>query len=97
MFTIEEIGVSPVFHRLLQLFAQLCGAKRVLEIGTFIGVTAMVLARALPKDGQLITLEKFDHFASIANKNFIKNGLSNKILVRGMRFGNSGFGVPLVN
>lgn len=78
-FTVEEMASSPVSLALLQLLLALIGARRVLEIGTFIGVSAMSMARALPADGEVVTIEKFDHFADIARRNFEQNGLAGKI------------------
>ena len=45
------------------------------------------MAEALPDDGEVVALEKFDYFASIAQKNFIRNGVSSKIkLIEGDAF-----------
>lgn len=78
-FTIEEMASSPVSLAFLQLLIGLSGAHSVLEIGAFIGVSAMSMARALPQDGRLVTVEKFDHFAAIARRNFARNQLDRKI------------------
>jgi len=86
-FTIEEMASSPVSLVFLQLLIALGGARRILEIGTFIGVSAMYMARALPAEGQVVTIEKFDHFAEIARRNFAQNGLAQKIrLINGDAF-----------
>lgn len=76
---IADLGSSPATLRLLQLLAAISGARRVLEIGTFIGVSAMSIAQALPADGTVTTVEKFDQFASIARRNFAANGLDGRI------------------
>jgi predicted O-methyltransferase YrrM len=78
-FTIEEMASNPISLRYLQFLIRASGVKRVLEIGAFIGVSAMYFAKALPADGQVVTIEKFDHFAGIAKRNFALNGLQNKI------------------
>ncbi len=78
-FTVEEMASNPVSLRFLQLLIHLSGARRVLEIGAFIGVSAMTMARALPKGGEVTTIEKFDHFAAICRDNFARNGLSSRI------------------
>lgn len=75
----EAMASSPVGLRFLQLLVKMTGAKRVLEIGAFIGLSAMSMARALPKGGEVVTIEKFDHFAAIARNNFKNNGLADKI------------------
>lgn len=86
-FTVEEMASNPVMLRFLQFILKISRARRVLEIGTFIGVSAMYFAKALPEDGEVVTIEKFDHFAAIARRNFEKNGLSKKIrLVEGDAF-----------
>ncbi|MBI3706206.1 MAG: class I SAM-dependent methyltransferase, partial [Proteobacteria bacterium] len=87
-FTVEEMASNPVSLRLLQLLIRMIGARRVLEIGAFIGVSAMSMASALPKGGELVTIEKFDHFAAIARQNFKQNGLAKRIrLLEGDAFG----------
>lgn len=75
----EAMASSPVGLRFLELLVKMTGAKRVLEIGAFIGLSAMSMARALPKGGQVVTIEKFDHFAAIARNNFRNNGLADRI------------------
>lgn len=86
-FAIEEMASNPISLRFLQFLIQVAGVKRVLEIGAFIGVSALYFAKALPKDGQVVTIEKFDHFAQIAKRNFEKNGLSDRIkLIEGDAF-----------
>lgn len=79
MFTIEEMASSPITLSLLQWLIRSCGIRSVLEIGAFVGVSAMYFARALPEDGKVVTIEKFSHFAEIARRNFERNGLSDKI------------------
>jgi caffeoyl-CoA O-methyltransferase len=78
-FTVEEMGSNPVALRFLQLLIRLANAKRVLEIGAFIGVSAMYMAKALPKGGEVVTIEKFDHFADICRQNFKRNKLDDRI------------------
>ena len=78
-FTVEEMASNPVSLRFFQFLTKVSGARRVLEIGAFIGVSAMSFAKVLPEDGEVVTIEKFDRFAAIARRNFEKNGLSRKI------------------
>jgi caffeoyl-CoA O-methyltransferase len=86
-FAIEEMASNPVSLRFLQFLIQVSGVKRVLEIGAFIGVSALYFAKALPDGGEVVTIEKFDHFAQIARKNFQNNGLSDRInLIEGDAF-----------
>lgn len=82
--SIEKMSVSPTQRSLLQFLIQASRSKTILEIGTFIGVSALYMAAVLPSGGRVITIEKFDRFADIAEKNFKQNGLSDKIsLIRG--------------
>src|SRR5205814_1390845 len=77
--TVEEMASNPVQLRLLELIVRLTGARRVIEIGAFIGLSAMSMARAMPPGGKLTTIEKFEHFADICRKNFAANGLQDRI------------------
>lgn len=61
--------VSPNQGKLLNLLAQMKGAKRILEIGTLGGYSTIWLARALPSDGQLVTLEIDPYYAQVAKAN----------------------------
>ncbi len=78
------IQVSPENGKFLYLLIKIILAKRVLEIGTLTGYSAIWMARALPGDGKLITLEYEKKHAEVAKKNFKKAGLENKIeLIQG--------------
>lgn len=77
--SIEEMASNPVQLRFLELMVRLTGAKRIIEIGAFIGLSAMTMARAMPAGGKLTTIEKFDHFAEICKKNFAANGVADRI------------------
>src|SRR6185436_17283891 len=79
--SVEEMASNPVQLRLLELIVRLTGAKRAIEIGAFIGLSAMVMARAMPAGGKLFTIEKFAHFADICRRNVAVNGLSERIEV----------------
>jgi len=84
MFTIAEMASGEVPLSFICWLIGMSGARRVLEIGSFIGVSTMCFARALPEDGQVTAIEKFDHFADIAELNFKNNNLDDKIdLLRG--------------
>jgi predicted O-methyltransferase YrrM len=84
LFTIEQMASNAVALGFLGWLLKLIGAKRVLEIGSFVGVSAMHFADALPADGRVVTIEKFDHFAAIARRNFGANGFEDRIeLVEG--------------
>jgi len=79
---LPAIDVAPNQGKLLQLFAQLAGAKRVLEIGTLGAYSTIWLARALPPGGRLITLEYNPKHAEIARSNIARAGLTNVVEIR---------------
>src|SRR6185295_1779416 len=64
------------------LLARMIGAKRILEIGTLAGYSTIWLARALPKDGKLISLEFDRKHADVARKNIEHAGFADKVEVR---------------
>jgi predicted O-methyltransferase YrrM len=79
---LPPINVAPNQGKFLQMLAKIQGAKRILEIGTLGGYSTIWLARALPADGQLITLEFEPKHAAVARKNFARAGLANVIELR---------------
>jgi predicted O-methyltransferase YrrM len=74
--------VSPSQGKLLLLLAQIQGARTILEIGTLGGYSTIWLARALPADGRLITLEADPKHAEVARANIARAGLSDVVEVR---------------
>ncbi|MFB9762517.1 O-methyltransferase [Ectobacillus funiculus] len=76
---LPAIDVSPNQGKLLHLLAKLKGAKNILEIGTLGGYSSVWLARALPEDGHLVTLEFSEKHAKVANENIRNAGLENQI------------------
>ncbi len=68
--------------RLLKLLAQLCGAKRVLEIGTFTGYSALSVAEGLPGDGKVITCEIDPKHADFARRYIARSPHGGKIEIR---------------
>jgi predicted O-methyltransferase YrrM len=79
---LPEIQVSPVQGRFLQLVAEVAGARNILEIGTLGGYSAICLARALPVDGKMITLEIDPKHAEVARANLERAGLGSKVEIR---------------
>lgn len=79
---LPAIGVSATQGKLLQLLAQSHQARRILEIGTLAGYSTIWLARALPADGKLITLEFEPKHAEVAQANFNAAGLADRIQLR---------------
>jgi predicted O-methyltransferase YrrM len=76
------IDVAPNQGKLLQLFARMIGARRILEIGTLGGYSTIWMARALPDGGRLITLEYSAKHAEIARANIARAGLSAIVEIR---------------
>ncbi|MEI2263954.1 O-methyltransferase [Erwinia sp. CGal63] len=78
---LPAIDVSPNQGKLLHIYARMMGAKRVLEIGTLGGYSTIWLARALPEDGKVITLEYEPRHAEIAAKNIRRAGLESRVTI----------------
>jgi predicted O-methyltransferase YrrM len=76
---LPAISVSPSHGKLLWILARLVNAKRILEIGTLGGYSAIWLARALPADGRLVTLEAVDKHARVARANIERAKLGSKV------------------
>ena len=79
---LPPIDVSAAQGKMLFLLAQISGAKRILEIGTLGGYSTIWLARALPDDGRLVTLELEPHHAAVARENLERAGVSDKVDIR---------------
>lgn len=79
---LPAIDVSPAQGKLLYLLARMNQATRILEIGTLGGYSTIWLARALPNDGRLVTLELDPRHADVARLNFKVAGLADLIDLR---------------
>ena len=79
---LPAISVSAAQGKFLMLLAQTVGARRILEIGTLAGYSAIWLAQALPPGGRLVTLEVDRMHASVARENIARAGLSPVVEVR---------------
>ena len=79
---LPTIDVAPNQGKLLHLLARIQGARRILEIGTLGGYSTIWLARALPSDGNLITLEVEAKHAEVARANIERAGLSSLVQLR---------------
>jgi len=79
---LPAIDVSPSQGKLLQLLAETQRAHRILEIGTLGGYSTINLARALPPNGKLITLELDPHHAEVALANIAHAGLAHAVELR---------------
>jgi predicted O-methyltransferase YrrM len=80
--SLPGIDVAPNEGKLLYLLARIRGAKRVLEIGTLGGYSTIWLARALPPDGRLVTLEFDAKHAQVAAGNVARAGFSSMVEIR---------------
>lgn len=79
---LPPIAVAPNQGKLLHLLALLVGARRILEIGTLGGYSTIWLARALPEDGRLVTLEIDPAHARVARANLDRAGVGAKVDIR---------------
>ena len=79
---IPAINVSPNLGKFLYLMTKISKAVKILEVGTLAGYSSIWMAKALPENGRLISLEIDPRHASIARKNIERAGLSSKVEVR---------------
>jgi predicted O-methyltransferase YrrM len=79
---LPAINVSPTQGKLLSLLARVQGARAILEIGTLGGYSTIWLARALPADGRLITLEIDPRHADVARASIERAALQARVEVR---------------
>ncbi|MFF8292496.1 O-methyltransferase [Streptomyces sp. NPDC016309] len=79
---LPAIGVTPPQGKLLHLLARTQGARTILEIGTLGGYSTLWLARALPADGRLVSLEYDPRHADVARANLARAGLDGVAEVR---------------
>ena len=78
---LPAIAVTPLQGKLLALLARAGGARRILEIGTLGGYSAIWMARALPEGGELVTLEVDAAHAAIAQRNIERAGVGSRVRV----------------
>jgi predicted O-methyltransferase YrrM len=79
---LPAIAVSPPQGKLLHLLARSMGARKILELGTLGGYSTIWMARALPAEGKLITLEYEPKHAEVARANIARAGLASKVEIR---------------
>ncbi len=79
---LPTISVKPEEGRFLQLMVHACGARRAVEIGTLGGYSGTWIARGLPEDGKLITLEKDAYHAQVAGDHFVRTGVAERVEIR---------------
>jgi predicted O-methyltransferase YrrM len=79
---LPSIAVTPGQGRLLMILAQAIGARTILELGSLGGYSTIWLARALPADGRLITLEFDPKHAEVTRANVARAGFADKVEIR---------------
>ncbi|MGW0334838.1 O-methyltransferase [Streptomyces sp. NPDC003011] len=79
---LPHVAVTAPQGKFLQLLAEIQGARTILEIGTLGGYSTIWLARALPADGRLVTLEYSPRHAEVATRNIARAGLDTRVEVR---------------
>jgi predicted O-methyltransferase YrrM len=79
---LPDIAISAAEGKFLHVLARAVNAERILEIGTLGGYSTIWLARALPPDGQVITIEVDEHHAGVARSNIARAGLADRVEVR---------------
>lgn len=79
---LPPIQVTPLQGKMLHIFARMAGARRILELGTLGGYSTIWLARALPSDGRLITMEFDPKHAQVASDNISNAGLEDIVELR---------------
>ena len=78
---LPAINVTPAQGKLLMLLARMCHARRILEVGTLGGYSAIWMGRALPADGAMVTLEINPVNAGVAQRNLERAGLTDRVEV----------------
>jgi len=76
---LPAIHVSPDEGAILHLLIRLSGARRVLELGTLSGYSAIWMARALPPGGRLVTIEGDERHAAHAREAFARAGVADRV------------------
>lgn len=79
---IPQISISASQGKFLQVLVKLCKVKTILEIGTLAGYSTIWMARGLPADGKLISLEYEQLHADVANENIKRAGLADQVEIR---------------
>lgn len=76
---LPAIEVAPVNGKLLHLIARMTGARRVLEIGTLGAYSTIWMARGIPADGTVVTIEAEPHIAAVARANLDRAGVGDRV------------------
>jgi len=79
---LSVMQISPEQGQFMALLAELIGARRAIEVGTFTGYSALCVALALPADGKLITCDVSEEFTSVARRYWARAGVDGRIELR---------------
>ena len=79
MMVEHNMQIAPEQGQFMALLARLTGVRRYLEIGTFTGYSALVMAMALPADGEVVSLDNNSDFSKIAEGYWQKSGCADRI------------------
>ncbi len=74
--------ISPEQAQFMTLLVKMLGARRIIEVGTFTGYSAMTMARALPADGKLIACDVSEEWTAIGQRYWAEAGVADKIDLR---------------
>ncbi|MEM9264432.1 MAG: class I SAM-dependent methyltransferase [Cyanobacteria bacterium P01_F01_bin.13] len=74
--------IAPEQGQFMGLLVQLLGVKKALEVGVFTGYSSLIVAMALPDDGQLIACDISDEYTAMARKYWKKAGVAHKVDLR---------------
>jgi len=76
---VSQMQISPEQGKFLEIIVKLIEAKNCLEIGRFTGLSTLCMARGLPKNGKIITIDNSDEFLNLAKRFWIKADVQKKI------------------
>ena len=76
---LAQMQIAPEQGQFLEIIAAISKAKKCLEIGRFTGLSALCMARGLPDDGKIISIDNSDEFLSLANKFWKQANIQHKI------------------
>ena len=77
--SVAKMQIAPEQGQFIELFVKAIKAKNCLEIGRFTGLSALFIAKGLPENGKVITIDNSDKFLNIAKNYWVKAGVNNKI------------------
>ena len=76
---VSRMQIAPEQGQFLEIIVKISGAKNCLEIGRFTGLSTLCMARGLPKNGKIITIDNSDEFLNLAKRFWIKADVQKKI------------------